>query len=107
MKIKCLIAIIFSTFFQDRNEDKENEETPAPKSVRTVEKEIVVTGGMDDLVRIWEYTEEGEMRLKHKLAEHSLGVVSVYLSKDAKRKDKALSVELRDRPPNAAYVQKL
>ena len=94
MKIKCLIAIIFSTCFQDRNEDKENEETPAPKSVRTVEKEIVVTGGMDDLVRIWEYTEEGEMRLKHKLAEHSLGVVSVYLSKDAKRKThKSLNLE--------------
>ena len=41
---------------------------------------------MDDLVRVWEYSPEGDLRLKHKLAEHSLGVVSVNLTKDAKRK---------------------
>ena len=45
-----------------------------------------MTGGMDDLVRVWEYSPEGDLRLKHKLAEHSLGVVSVNLTKDAKRK---------------------
>lgn len=68
----------------DDGEDKENQEAEK-NNVTTVETDIVVTGGMDDLVRIWEYSSEGELRLKHKLAEHSLGVVSVNLTKDAKR----------------------
>ena len=48
--------------------------------------DIIATGGVDDLVKVWEYTSDGEMKLKHKLSDHSLGVVSVDLSKDVKRK---------------------
>ena len=69
----------------DKGEDEDKENQEAAGNVTTVETDIVVTGGMDDLVRVWEYTSEGELRLKHKLAEHSLGVVSVNLTKDAKR----------------------
>ena len=58
------------------NKDDEN--------VTTVD--IIATGGVDDLVKVWEYTSDGEMKLKHKLSEHSLGVVSVDLSKDVKSK---------------------
>ncbi len=46
--------------------------------------DVLATGGVDDLVRLWEY-DDGELKLRHKLAEHSLGVVSVAFSKDAER----------------------
>ena len=58
------------------------------ENVTTVD--IIATGGVDDLVKVWEYTSDGEMKLKHKLSEHSLGVVSVDLSKDVKSKYKTL-----------------
>ena len=45
--------------------------------------DVVATGGVDDLVKVWQY-EDGELRLRHKLGDHSLGVVSVALSKEAK-----------------------
>ena len=48
--------------------------------------DIIATGGVDDLVKVWEYTSDGEIKLKHKLSDHSLGVVSVDLSKDVKSK---------------------
>ena len=57
-------------------------------NVTTVD--IIATGGVDDLVKVWEYTPDGEMKLKHKLSDHSLGVVSVDLSKDVKSKLKLL-----------------
>ena len=51
------------------------------------ELDIIVTGGVDDLVKIWEYdSQEGSIKLKHKLGEHSLGVVSVALNPDATSK---------------------
>jgi hypothetical protein len=40
---------------------------------------------VDDLVKVWHY-EDGALKLRHKLGDHSLGVVSVALSADAKRK---------------------
>ena len=45
--------------------------------------DVVATGGVDDLVKVFAY-EDGELRLRHKLGDHSLGVVSVALSKEAK-----------------------
>ena len=57
-------------------------------NVTTVD--IIATGGVDDLVKVWEYTPDGEMKLKHKLSDHSLGVVSVDLSKDVKSKFRLL-----------------
>ena len=63
-----------------KGDEKEDE------NVTTVD--IIATGGVDDLVKVWEYTSDGEMKLKHKLSEHSLGVVSVDLSKDVKSKYK-------------------
>ncbi len=47
---------------------------------------MIATGGVDDLVKVWEYV-DGEVKLKHKLGDHSLGVVSVALSADAKSKE--------------------
>ena len=72
----------------DEGAEKENENngsvTNKGDDGSTVD--IIATGGVDDLVKVWEYTSDGEMKLKHKLADHSLGVVSVDLSKDVKRK---------------------
>ena len=77
----------------DEGAEKENEnngnmkgEEKEDENVTTVD--IIATGGVDDLVKVWEYTSDGEMKLKHKLSEHSLGVVSVDLSKDVKSKYK-------------------
>lgn len=67
--------------------EKPQEETQEEEEQEEVveESQIVVTGGVDDLVKIWAY-DEGALHLRHKLADHSLGVVSVALSKDADRK---------------------
>jgi len=65
------------------DENKENKEDGSEEAKETMD--FIVTGGMDDLVKVWEYSAEGELKLKHKLSEHSLGVVSVNLSKDSKK----------------------
>lgn len=43
--------------------------------------EYVVTGSVDDAVKVWEH-KGGSLELKHKLTGHSLGVVSVAVSSD-------------------------
>ena len=72
----------------DEGAEKENEnnDSVTNKGDDGSTVDIIATGGVDDLVKVWEYTSDGEMKLKHKLADHSLGVVSVDLSKDVKRK---------------------
>ena len=64
---------------ENGGENKENEEgtEKSPPEPR----ENIITGGVDDVVRVWAY-HDGELRLKHKLTDHSLGVVSVDVSKD-------------------------
>lgn len=52
--------------------------SPPPPSE---EEDIMVTGGIDDMVKIWNYR-DGEISLRHQLTDHSLGVVSVALSPD-------------------------
>ena len=47
-------------------------------------EDIVVTGGVDDVVKIWNYR-EGELEYRHQLTDHSLGVVSVAISGDGRR----------------------
>ena len=37
------------------------------------EEEVLVSGGIDDIVRVWTYR-QGELSLKHQLTDHSLGV---------------------------------
>ena len=37
-------------------------------------EEIIVTGGGDDVVKIWNYR-DGELEYRHQLTDHSLGVV--------------------------------
>lgn len=45
--------------------------------------DYIVTGGVDDLVKVWELKED-RLVLKHKLEGHSLGVVSVAVSNNGK-----------------------
>lgn len=47
--------------------------------------DYIVTGGVDDLVKVWEL-QDNKLVLKHKLEGHSLGVVSVAVSNSGKRK---------------------
>jgi len=55
--------------------------SPPPPSE---EEDLLVTGGIDDVVRLWNYR-DGELSLKQQLTDHSLGVVSVTLSPDGSR----------------------
>ena len=74
----------------------EGEQPPAPQPEpveEQVEEEVVIeaqnviaTGGMDDAVRVWDVTADGDLFLRHKLVDHSLGVVSVDINKDVSRK---------------------
>lgn len=47
--------------------------------------EYIITGGVDDLVKVWEL-EDDHLKMKYQLEGHSLGVVSVAVSNDGKRK---------------------
>ena len=62
---------------ENGGENKENEENRNKEP-----REVLITGGLDDIVRVWSQN-DGEMRLKHNLTDHSLGVVSVDITKDA------------------------
>lgn len=46
--------------------------------------DYIVTGGVDDLVKVWELQDD-RLVLKHNLEGHSLGVVSVAISNNGKR----------------------
>lgn len=48
--------------------------------------DYIITGGVDDLVKVWELDEDGHLKLKHQLEGHSLGIVSVAISNDGRRK---------------------
>lgn len=48
-----------------------------------------MTGGLDDLVKVWELHDD-KLQLKHKLEGHSLGVVSVAISNDGTSESKTL-----------------
>lgn len=48
--------------------------------------EYVITGSVDDTVKVWEFKNKG-LKLKHKLTGHSLGVVSVAINSDGTSKN--------------------
>ena len=50
----------------------------------TETEDIIVTGGVDDVVKIWNY-KDGELEYRHQLTDHTLGVVSVAVSSDGRR----------------------
>lgn len=64
-------------------ENKENEENPSSRP-RPEPRESVITGGVDDIVRVWNYF-DGELKLKNKLTDHSLGVVAVDINADVSK----------------------
>ncbi|KAJ8975554.1 hypothetical protein NQ317_000737, partial [Molorchus minor] len=45
--------------------------------------DYIVTGGVDDLVKVWELQDD-RLSLKYNLEGHSLGVVSVAISNNGK-----------------------
>lgn len=58
-----------------------SQETEKPK--KTLTENLIVTGGVDDVVKVWELKND-ELLQKHSLQGHSLGVVSVDMSTDGK-----------------------
>merc|ERR1711962_936078 len=65
---------------ENGGENKENEEDPTKKSPPEP-REAAITGGVDDIVRVWSVS-DGELRLKNILTDHSLGVVAVDINKE-------------------------
>lgn len=55
--------------------------------------EYIITGGVDDLVKVWELKDD-RLKLKHLLEGHSLGVVSVAVSNSGKCKSTKLNVTI-------------
>lgn len=54
-------------------------------------EDYIITGGLDDLIKIWQLDNNGKLELKHQLEGHSLGVISVAVSPDGKSKITKLS----------------
>lgn len=48
--------------------------------------DFIVTGGLDDLVKVWDLREDNTLKLRHQLKGHALGVVSVAVSSDGQSK---------------------
>lgn len=48
----------------------------------TESTDFIVTGGLDDLVKVWDIKEDNTLKLRHQLKGHALGVVSVAVSSD-------------------------
>lgn len=46
--------------------------------------DFIVTGGLDDLLKVWDIREDSTLQLRHELKGHSLGVLSVATSSDGK-----------------------
>lgn len=67
-----------------KKKDSQPDNEDSRDSMRSIDdgnKEFVVTGSLDDTVKVWE-SKDGGLKLKHKLTGHSLGVVSVAVSSD-------------------------
>ena len=60
--------------------------------------------GVDDIVRVWNVS-DGELRLKNKLTDHSLGVVAVDINKEA-TKAVSSSLDSTIRPQETVSLKK-
>ncbi|KAH8271239.1 hypothetical protein KR018_002704, partial [Drosophila ironensis] len=45
-------------------------------------KDFIVSGGLDDIVKVWDLQEDHTLKLRHQLKAHALGVVSVAVTSD-------------------------
>lgn len=45
-------------------------------------RDFIVTGGLDDRVKVWDVTSDNKLKLRNTFTGHSLGVVSVDVSSD-------------------------
>lgn len=61
-------------------QEEENEFNFEKKDKKPTD--FIVSGGLDDLVKVWDIREDNTLELRHKLKGHSLGVVSVAVSSD-------------------------
>ena len=73
------------TINKDDIEDPDASRDSMASNPTTEERDFIVTGGVDDCVKVWEY-ENDKMKLRNTLTGHSLGVVSVDVSSDGESK---------------------
>lgn len=64
--------------------EKETEKTATEKTTTTEQVHYIVSGGVDDVVKIWDINEDNVLTTRHQLKGHSLGIVSVAASTDGK-----------------------
>ncbi|CAD6995027.1 unnamed protein product [Ceratitis capitata] len=67
---------------EGKDPDASNDSLFGTKKPEPVD--FIVTGGLDDLVKVWDIREDDQLKLRHTLKGHSLGVVSVAVSPDGK-----------------------
>lgn len=51
-----------------------------------INQNFIVTGGLDNAIKIWNVCDDNSLILKHELNGHSLGIVSVDVSPDGRSK---------------------
>lgn len=56
-----------------------------PKELETEMNDFIVTGSLDDNVKIWDFKDNCRLELQQQLSGHSLGVVSVAVSNDGEK----------------------
>lgn len=55
-------------------------------------RDFVVTGGLDDRVKVWDVTKESKLKLRNTFTGHSLGVVSVDVSSNGEGKTSSKTI---------------
>lgn len=71
--------------FRSRVLSIDNEYQFGEEKVKDTYTDYVVTGSLDDYVKVWNCVDD-KLQLLHQLSGHSLGVVSVDISSDGKSK---------------------
>lgn len=76
--------------FLETNKDVNSEETckTAQSEKLTTQETVdfIVTGGVDDVVKIWDLKKDNMLKIRHELKGHSLGIISVAASSDGTSK---------------------
>lgn len=64
-------------------DDVDREDESDDDEVQELSSDCIVTGSIDETVKIWNYDRATDLNLDKTLNEHSLGVISVALNSDA------------------------
>lgn len=68
----------------DKSDSEMQDADEPPKEPETEYNDFIVTGSLDDTVKIWDFKDD-RLELQQQLSGHSLGVVSVAVSNDGEK----------------------